>query len=255
MLIRFYSLSNIYASFPIFGDETMAEKVSACKVQIKPIISPISGELSDRVLRKCNFCEKECEYFTNQSQIIDRLSGPKNFYCPFCLRHGFNNRSNRDVFILSFRSIYAYFYLQNYFCSTIGKKLWISEIEDYIESHKAVGLINPLFFYDDDTMLWFIDFSKVGNSKKKIPLDEILKTVVNILASFNFRENIVGMKLSDLYLKYKEGIEAFYQKRHMPKDGRILIPTLENTGAVYSKVHNIEKTKKFIFKNLCVKKN
>jgi len=63
------------------------------------------------------------------------------------------------------------------------------------------------------------------------------------------------MKLSDLYLKYKEGIEAFYEKRHMPKEGRILIPTLENTGAVYSKAHNIEKTKKFIFRNLCVKKS
>jgi hypothetical protein len=233
----------------------MAEKVSACKVQIKPIVSPTSGELSDKVLRKCNFCKKECECFASQSQIIDRLCGPKNFYCSFCLRHGFNNKGNRNVFILSFRSIFSYFYLQNYCSSILIKKIWISEIEDYIESHKIVGLINPLFFYDDETMLWFIDFSKVGNSKKKIPLDEILKTIINILVCFNFRENAIGMNLSDLYLKYKKGVEEFYQKRHIPKDDRMLIPNLENTGAAHLKSHNAEKTKNFIFRDLCMKKN
>ena len=232
----------------------MAEKTSICQVILKPLPSPSSGELSDKVFRKCCFCEKNCELFDNQSQIVDRLAGPGNFYCSFCLRHDLHTRNNRDVLILSFRSIVEYFYLLNYLQVHNGKKLWIAEIEDYIESHVKAGLVNPLFLYDPDTLLWFVNFSKVGTSKRKVPLQEVLKTIVSILASFNLVETTPGINTSEFYSKFKVAIESFYRKRYRPENRRMLIPTLANTGVVEPKTFNLDKMRNFVLEDLKIKK-
>ena len=233
----------------------MQEKLSICRVQLKPIPAAPSGELSEKVFRKCSFCEKNCEAISDQSRLVDRLAGPGNFYCSFCLRHDLHTRGNRDVLIFSFRSIIAYFYLQNYLNVTHGaRKLWVSEIEDYIESHRQAGVVNPVFLYDPETMLWFVNFAKVGNSRKKIPLEEVLKTVVSILASFNLSETTQGISTAALYAKYKDAIENFYRKRYRPSDRRMLIPTLTNTGVVEPPNCSLEKMRNFTIEDLQLKK-
>ena len=232
----------------------MPEKLSICQVRLKPIPADPTGELSDKVFRKCCFCDKNCES-GSLSSVIDKLSGPGNFYCPFCLRHDFHNRGNRDVLILSFRSIIGYFYLQNYVQAHAGKKLWLTEIEDYIESHAQAGLVNPLFVYDPDTMLWFVNFSKVGNSKRKVPLAEVLKTVVSILATFNLSESAQGVSMAALYAKYKDAIENFYRKRYRPENRRMLIPTLKDCGNVVEpKSCSLDKMRNFTLDDLKAKK-
>ena len=232
----------------------MAEKTSICQVRLKPLPSHPSGELSDKVFRKCCFCEKNCEFLDNQSQIVDRLAGPGNFYCSFCLRHDLHTRINRDILILSFRSVIEYFYLLNYLLPHNGKKLWISQIEDYIESHQKAGISNPLFLYDPDTMLWFINFSKIGTSKRKIPLQEVLKTITSILASFNLTQTTPGISTSAFYTKFKDAIESFYRKRYRPENRRMLIPTLANTGVVEPKIYSLDKMRNFILEDLKAKK-
>jgi hypothetical protein len=232
----------------------MSEKLSMCQVRLKPIPATLSGELSDKVFRKCCFCEKNCESVSTQSQLIDRLSGPGNFYCSFCLRHGLNNKGGRDVLILSFRSIIGYFYFQNYIQANNGQKLWISQIEDYIDSHYRAGSVNPLFLYDPDTMLWFVNFSKIGNTKKKVPVEEVAKTIVSILTTFNLSETAPGVSMSSLYTKYKDAVDGFYRKRFRPADRRMLIPTLCNTGVVEPKTSSLDKMRNFVFDDLKAKK-
>jgi len=232
----------------------MSEKLSISQVRLKPIPATLSGELSDKVFRKCFFCEKNCETASVQSSLIDRLSGPGNFYCSFCLRHGLNNKGNRDVLILSFRSIIGYFYFQNYIQANNGQKLWISQIEDYIDAHCHAGLVNPLFLYDPDTMLWFLNFSRIGKSKKKIHIDEVMKTIVSILTTFNLSETTPGVSMSSLFLKYKDAVDGFYRKRFRPADRRMLIPTLANTGVVEPKMCSLDKMRNFVFDDLKAKK-
>lgn len=238
--------------FPNFGDKTMSEKNSISQVRLKLIPATLSGELSEKIFRKCCFCEKTCESGKPQSQLLDSLSGPGNFYCSFCLRHSLNNKGNRDVLILSFRSIIGYFYFQNYLQISNGKKLWISQIEDHITAHYQAGIVNPLFLYDPETMLWFVNFARVGSGKKKIPLEEIMKTIMNILSTFNL-ETISGLNIDLLHLKYKESISQFYHKRFRPADRLMLIPTLANTGVVEPLTCSLNKMRNFVFDDLKIK--
>lgn len=207
---------------------SVQEKISVCHVHLKPIPSPASGELSENIFRKCAFCEKNCEVLPNQLHLTGKLSGPGAFYCPFCLRHGLHTRGNRDVLVLSFRGILGHFYYQNYISTQnhIHGKMWISEIEDYIEAHRQTGECNPLFLYDPDTMLWFVNFARVGNSKKKVPVTEVHKTIVNILATFNLYATAPGVSMAGLYASFRDAVENFYRKRYRPENRRMLIPTL-----------------------------
>lgn len=231
----------------------MSEKLSVCQVKLKPIPASPNGELSDKVYRKCCFCEKNCET-SSSHPLIDKLSGPGNYFCAFCLRHNLHTAANRDVLILSFRSIIGYFYFQNYVNTTSGRKLWLAEIEDYIESHVEAGLVNPLFLYDPETMLWFVNFAKIGTSKKKAPLDEVHKTILSILTCFNLNDTVPGISMSSLYVKYKDAIDNFYRKRYRPADRRMLIPTLANTGVVEPKTCTLDRTRSFIAEDLRAKR-
>jgi hypothetical protein len=103
-------------------------------------------------------------------------------------------------------------------------------------------------------MLWFVNFSRVGTSKKKIPLEEIHKTIVSILASFNLSEMVPGISIPALFAKYRDAVDGFYRKRFRPENRRLLIPTLANTGASESKLCGFEKMRHFTFEDLQAKK-
>lgn len=230
----------IYVFSENFGS-TMIEKLSICQIHLKPLKNPYSGELSNKIYRKCCFCGKNCQNSGNQFHLANKLSGNENFYCLFCLRHSFN-KENKDILILSFKSVITYFYLQKYI-SPKSDKLWISEIEDYIDSHKKTGLLNPLFLYDEESMFWFIDFSKVGDGEKQLPLTEILKTIINILACFNLFKTAENISMSNFYEKFRIAVDSFFNQRYIPENSRTFIPTLVDVGAE-SKIRN------FVFSDL-----
>jgi hypothetical protein len=233
----------------------MSNKLSFRQVKFTPIQLSNTDELSDKIFRKCGFCEKSCQLPPKQSKLVQKLAGPECFYCPFCLRHNLNNKDNRDVLILSFRSIIGYFYLQNYLYNIFDNtKFWISEIEDYIKKHMDAGLTNPVFLYDPDSLLWFIDFSKVGRSKKKIPIEDVFETVANILKTFDLEKTIAGCNQTTFFSKYKEAIDLFYTKRHRPENRKKLIPTLTGCGVLEPKNFSFDCTRDFIFEDLAIKK-
>lgn len=179
---------------------------------------------------RCNFCGKEVVSTQGTTRYQERLSGPGRFFCTFCLRHGFNHRGSRDTLVLTFRGIIGYYYYAFY---ALSKQVWMyaSEIEDYAAAHAEVGGRNPLFAYDPETYLWFVDFSRVGESKRRLALAEVLKTVGEVLLSFNLYENVADIRVRDVYQKFAEAVVRFHQTRTRPDGARVLAPTLVKTGA------------------------
>lgn len=185
-------------------------------------IPPANDGLSDSFYKKCYFCEKDCHSQSINKNITERLSA--RFHCHFCLRKGYHVKNNRNILMLSFRSIIGHFYYTNYLTITAGRKMYLSDIEDYIESHKKAGLFNPVFDYDPESFIWFVDFDKVGESKCTIEI--ILQTVVSILSCFNLTRMVPGVSTATLFRKYKDAIMTFYQTRRRLVTRRILSPSL-----------------------------
>ncbi len=204
------------------------DKFFVSSVKLNLLAAASDGELSDSVYRRCFFCEKSCLIQPATRQYAEKMTGPGTFYCPFCIRKGFYMKNSRNTLVLSFRSIIGHFYYQSFGTANCGKRMYLAEIEDYVHSHAETGLMNPVFDYDPHTFLWFVDFSRVGNSKKRLPLEEVVKTVVNVLSCFNLYDNIPGILTPALLSKYLDAIASFYQNRYRPSGKRMLIPTLMN---------------------------
>lgn len=203
------------------------KKVSSGKITFQITNNTLPGELSSEVIEKCHFCSKKITINALNSNLIKKLSGPERTFCPFCLNHDFHTKKTKHVLVLSFRSIIASFYYHNYLCHS--RKLWLSQIQEYIDIHQKVGLSNPVFSYDPETYLWFIDFSKVGQGRKSLPITDVYKTLINILFCFNL-DYFFGINAQQEVLKkYEEAIELFYQKRYRPRKRRMLIPIFPTT--------------------------
>jgi len=222
-------------------------------VTLHPIKEVLNGELSKNFFCKCAFCQKTVKPVSDFHVIYTILTGD-HFHCPFCIRHGFNTKNNKHILILSFRSIIGYYYYAHYF-SSYETKMWISEIQEMIQSHVQTGLLNPLFFYDPDSMLWFVDFSKVGRGKKKISVHDILKTISNIMVCFNLYKYEPTCKPQMLYKKYEEAIVEWYERRTRPDGKRFLIPTFSgNLFLPHSCGFTFEDTRNFVLQDLLMKK-
>ena len=216
-------------------DSGVFKKVSDVKVitqnKVDIIQSPFDKFEGIEVSKKCSFCEKEAIIHPGNQGILDKLCQNNRFFCNFCLRNNYHTKDNRNILMLTFRSIIGYFYYEFY---QFPKQtlMYLSEIQDYIDLHKEIGLLNPVFNYDPESCVWFIDFRRVGETKKKINIKEVYSTIVDILASFNLISNVKGIQVSKMYAKYQEAIKDFYEKRYRPDGKKICIPTLKGCGFV-----------------------
>ena len=203
------------------------------EVTLKPIEGDLNGELSDEIIYDCGYCEKTVKIHEDFRRMCASLSGDY-YYCPFCLRHGYNTKKSKHILILSFRAIFGYYYYNYYSSGKIHNKLSWSEVHSFILSHRDVGLLNPIFNYDPETFLWFVDFSKIGKKGKgkKIELNDVLKTISNILACFNLDDVLTNPDIPELYLKYANAIQQFYEQRSRPEGKRMLIPTLGSSATI-----------------------
>jgi hypothetical protein len=211
-------------------------------IVLKSIESPLSGELSDIFIRYCEFCCKKCQNNSLNYNLCSKVSGEKHHYCEFCLRNGFCDSKRKNILMLSFKSIIAFFYYQNYL-NNLYKRMWYHEIKDLISSHKSVGLLSPCFHYDENTLFWFIDFNKVGENKRQIMIDDVYETVKQIISSFNLMHNIPFIDKDKFQNKYITAIQEFYEKRERPNGKLILCPTFaeclpEGTRVPYDKIRN-----------------
>jgi hypothetical protein len=178
-----------------------------------------------RVFRKCSFCGKETVMTMRLQQLIQTLIQSKKFYCRFCVENEFYTKKSKHVLILSYKAIISYIYYNNYYYNK-ETKLYLSQIQDMIDNHVKIGYQNPVFAYDPESFYWFIDFSKVGVTGRRVSVDSVIDTINEILIAFNLYENIDGFKGYKLCGKFSEAILDFYNKRYRPVGKLVLSPTL-----------------------------
>lgn len=197
----------------------------------------------------CDFCGK---LVTPDDAIdnLEKLSGPGHFFCDFCLRQRHNTKEKKHVLLLSFRGLIAYLYYEIYLAH---KLITFSEIEDVVAAHVIAGLKNPVFAYEHETMLWHVDFGRVGNTKKKLPVENVKSTVISIMTDLQLPTFVQSVQWSKLEAKYVEAIDDFYQKRSRPQSRRLLVPTLKGCGPVAPKGQSWDKHKDFVKHNMLVR--
>lgn len=191
-------------------------------VAVNKIESNASQELADNFYRACAFCEKLVRVNTLNSQSCANLSGPR-FYCPFCLRNQFNYRTSSNVLIYSFRAVLGYYYRRLY--NARPNRLWFSQLEGYVERHAQIGLQNPALSYDPSTFLWFMDFNRIGKTRRKAPLKEVLSAVSLSFDALDVGANIKKNAAIEMWDRYQKAMVLFYRNRKRPKDKRMLICT------------------------------
>lgn len=215
-----------YNDFDNYGPTTPTPK----KVELTNVlITEIESSLREgvKVYNTCNFCEKTLIVSPYYKEFSDRLSPDDKFYCNFCVRNDYYQKSGNNILVISYRGLIGYYY-HCFFLASKTSTMLLMDIHDYVELHIKVGMQNPLFRYDPETMCWFIDFSKVGKSKKKIPLTSVLQTVIQQLACFNIYENVRGSSPSKFYAKFADVINSFADSRK--KTSKVFTPTLWDCG-------------------------
>jgi hypothetical protein len=208
------------------------KKVTITDIPVK------NGDLAEgtRVTGVCNFCGKHATFSKNLRQANKVIVGDKSLFCNFCLRNEYyREKEARNTLMLSFRGIIGYYYYCFHQVPKIST-MYMQEIEAIIALHVKVGTQNPLFRYDPESYIWFVDFSKVGNKRQQMPLNYVLETVVDILCTFNLYENAKETSPATLYNKYKEAIVEFHHHRTRPAGQKILLPTLYSCGIPYETV-------------------
>lgn len=214
--------------------------INSHNINLMLVQEELHGELSDRIFYQCHFCEKQVGLQEPSRKICEKLSADR-FFCTFCLRNQFYAADNRHILCMSFRGIIGYYYQSLY--ST--KRMWLSEISDYISEHERAGLSNPIFYYDPDSYVWFVDFRRVGRGRRKVHFNEVLKTVVLTLSVFNLHYHIPTAKMHRVYEKFEEAIVKFHSERYRPEGKRLLIPTL--SGCVHESAKtDMEETRNFL---------
>lgn len=190
-------------------------------VDLKKLELNLGEELSDSFYRNCIFCDKFVKITPLNFNSCSNIG--KNQYCPFCLRHNFHHRNNHNILIFSFRGIIGYYYYKMYRCKP--NKMWLSQIEGFIDHHVLIGLNNPTLTYDPFTFLWFADFNRIGTEGCKAPFDEVNQTIKDMFDVFATDQHISGFAQLNMWDRFQKASKLFYEQRIRPKDRKMLIPT------------------------------
>jgi hypothetical protein len=150
---------------------------------------------------------------------------------------------------MSYRAIISYYYHVFYLA---GKTMWYSEIRRLTDKHVEVCSRNPVFYYDPDTFLWFIDFNRVGKSPKKVPFESVLETTNLGLKVFNVDEWIESRPYDSVEGKFHAALSDYYYKRKRPAGRRMLIPTFYECCNNMTK-EEAEKTRTFSASDFALK--
>ncbi len=223
------------------------DNFSASEADLRPLDVESNG-LPGSPLQICDFCGK---LVTSGDfiPVLERLAGPGRFFCGFCVRHRNHTKLGRQVLAFSFRGLVAYLYYETYVAMRL---LSFSELEDRIAAHVRVGLDNPVFSYDPETLLWHVDFSRIGDTKKKLPIEYARETMKLALSKLTLPTLLPRVQWSKLEDKYVEAFDAFYQKRARPHSHRLLIPTLKGCVPNDGKTQLWDKHKEFVSQNMRV---
>ena len=219
------------------------------EVKLTKIKKPNNKELCDNVYRVCTFCDKVVSVNQGNATTCQQLSGPK-FHCPFCLRNNHHHRSCRHILPLSYRGIIGYYYHRFY--GSNSPKLYFSQIEDFVKKHEYIGSQNPVFSYDNSVFVWYLDFNKIGNDRRKAPYSEVKKILNLMLDCFELKKVISEYAQDVMSKRFEKAVELFYQQRKRPKEKKMLIPTLDGI-ATTEKNDFFDKTRLFVKKDFILK--
>lgn len=193
--------------------------------------------IAESAFLNCNFCDKITKITNINKNSCKKLSGSK-FYCPFCLRNNHNYKSSINILPISFRGIIGYYYYKFY--KERPRKLYVSQIKNYIDDHFEIGIQNPSMSYDFENFMWYLNFNIIGKDKRKAPIEEINITIQKIIKTFNIK-NIIDINAEQsMCSKFYKAINLFYQERKRPKNKKFLIPTFSNI---------VSNGDKYIFEN------
>lgn len=218
-----------------------AMSVFRTEAEIHPAVSV---NFSEESCRLCDFCGKLIP--SKGSEVLERLSGEHQLFCSFCLRNRCNKR-RRHLLSLSFRSVFAYLYYELYLPH---QHVHFSQIEDLIDRHCEAGNANPLFSYDPDTMLWHVDFSRVGDHQFQMSKDEIKQTVSSIVNNLCLTTFFPDIQCEKFESKYCSAIDEFDASERVK---RFVLPTLRACGVPDPKGQNWEKYRDFVRSNMTIR--
>jgi hypothetical protein len=230
----------LYRLTPIFFKYNL---MKIKEVNITKIKTINSEELSDNVFRICNFCDKPIKLNLNNLNTCQNLCG-KDCFCPFCIRFNHHHRHSRHILPFSYRGIIGYYYYKLYLSNP--PEIYYSQIVDIIKKHKSIGLQSPIFYYDEDNFMWYLNFNLIGNQKNKAPYSEVKRVVGQMLNCFKLNTVISPFAQDHMQKKFDKAIELFYQQRKRPKNKKTLIPTLEGTSSG-EKSSFYEQTRSFTY--------
>jgi len=211
------------------------------EAEIQPAVSV---NFSEESCRLCDFCGKLVP--SKGSEILERLSGEQKLFCSFCLRNRCNKRQ-RHLLTISFRSVFAYLYYELYLPQ---QPVLLSQIEDFIDRLCEVGNANPLFFYDPDTMLWHVDFARVGDHSFQMSKGEVKQTVSSIVSNLCLTVLFPDIQCEKFELKYCSAIDKFDVSDRVK---RFVLPTLRACGVPDPKGQNWEKHRDFVRSNMTIR--
>lgn len=131
--------------------------------------------------------------------------------------------------------------------------MYLSELEDMIETHVKIGLQNPVLTYDPDTFLWFVDFNRIGVAKRKAPFDEVLQVADDMFESFYVTSYTDDETAHDeMWERFSKALTTFYKNRKRPKKKKMLIPTF--SGCIHGEQEKfLDSTRDFTKISLRVK--
>jgi len=200
-----------------------------------------SKEVVENAVCICGFCHKYGQVSISDFENRTNL-GHGRYFCSFCLRNRFNTKLNKHVLLMDFRGIIGYyvFYLLD------ENKIYKSQILDYIRKHSVIGLRNPAFSFDPETLLWYVDFSRIGSTLHKVSMEQVNATVDAIIDSFNIDKFHIND--TPLKQKYHEALAEYYKTRTRPAERRILSPTLK--GCIWRQVQDWDETRNFYIEDV-----
>ncbi len=219
------------------------------KVRNTEISQIITNDLSNEFYQTCSFCDKIALNSENNNCY---LLASQPFYCTFCLRHHYYQKSSNNILMMSYRSVMAYYYFNFYEMSHHNhEKMWLSQIKTMIDKHVDLGLNHPLFNYDPSNYVWFLDFNHIGIDQNNIPIHDILLVAKNILSCFEISSKLSQKIEDNIWHKFQKAIVLFYEKRHRPKNQKMLVPTF--AGDIEQSTQFWKNMKKFTKNNLILK--
>jgi hypothetical protein len=191
-------------------------------VALEKIEDTIRGELSSNYYGICHFCGKIVLVKSTSAIAMSVINKDKDFHCPFCIRNAFNSEEvTKNVLVFSFRAIIGYYHACLY--KARPRKLYYTQIEEYINEHVEIGLQSPLLAYDPDTFKWFADFGLIGQDQEAY--EELKVLIAMMYASFRVEHHMWKKTSAEYWEKFVKAVDEFMISRVRPDEKKHLIPT------------------------------